>query len=64
MTAICENLGMFASGICLVFVDDKQLAQIIFGILVLIFHQIYGGTIESFVFDIGQVYGDDLRLSH
>ena len=54
---------MFVSVICYVFVDDRQLAQIIFGILVLIFHQIYGGAIESFVFDIGQIYGDDFILS-
>ena len=61
MVAICQSLGIFSSVICYVFGDDKQLAQIFFGILVLLFHQVYGGAIESFVFDIGPIYGGDFK---
>ena len=63
--AIYESLDIVTSAICYVFVDDGQLAEII---LVLSFcyfikSMVKKSMVESFVIDIGQTYGDDLRKS-
>ena len=65
MAAICENLGIFASVICYVLVDDWHLAQIIlvFWFCYCIKSMMKKSAIESFVLDIEQIYGGDVRKS-
>ena len=60
MAAICENLGIFASVICNVLVDDWHR---LFWFCYCIKSMVKKSAVERFVFDIEQIYGGDVQKS-